>query len=447
MASASSQAANAASSARKKAGSLAQEGSSPLHASQSERSCSHRRTLLHEFTKHGDSRDATPAHRRGLRAPLHHERGREQRGGQHGEPLGVYSGGRKNQPGVTGAHRRCGWSALWVVSPRRRPAELSPPHGDLIVNCSLCSARYARPAWHIYRARMAFALLTCCVASALVPPSRVTTTAAIEAASSASSSSASFSAALLSWCIQLRGNSSCVRLSSPPREGRRGRGFLEDLPPKAKQAYLQYLPQLQLDGDFFAFELTPLLSQPGRWDKIFALTESTNIGSAQSVSRLDREFITPMRILTLSFPPDMGGEEMQASIDQFQKSMFKLSALARKNAMTGNVAAPTAASEVKQVEEAFDGGRLALNKFFEAVTLAPAPNGCCPSRRRHRCSRRRGYPRSERLYTQLLKDAALCRNRGGEQLAGLWGQLMVYGTIPGVNPCGDAAAKYYTQGL
>ena len=57
------------------------------------------------------------------------------------------------------------------------------------------------------------------------------------------------------------------------------------------------------------------------------------------------------------------------------------------------------------------------------------------------------YPRSKALYTQLLKDAAICRNRGGEALAGVWGQLMVYGTVPGVNPCGNAAEKYYRQGL
>jgi len=45
-----------------------------------------------------------------------------------------------------------------------------------------------------------------------------------------------------------------------------------------------------------------------------------------------------------------------------------------------------------------------------------------------------------------MKDAALCRNRGGEQLAGIWGQLMVYGTVPGVNPCGSVnMASYFQQ--
>jgi hypothetical protein len=225
----------------------------------------------------------------------------------------------------------------------------------------------------------------------------------------------------------------------------RGEDLLDELPPKAKQAYLQYLPQLQLDGDYFAFELTPLLAQPGRWDKIFALTESTNIGSAQSVSRLDREFITPMRILALAFPPDLGGEDMQSAIDNFQKSMFRLSSLARKNAMTGNVAAPNAA-EIKEVETAFDGGRKALNAFYEAVNTGAGAARLTPIPPIPQMMKGEGYPRSKTLYTQLLKDAALCRNRGGEQLAGLWGNLMVYGTIPGVNPCGDAAAKYYMQG-
>ena len=43
------------------------------------------------------------------------------------------------------------------------------------------------------------------------------------------------------------------------------------------QAYLQYLPQLQLDGDFFVFELEPMLAQPGRWDRISEIVPSTDI--------------------------------------------------------------------------------------------------------------------------------------------------------------------------
>ena len=96
---------------------------------------------------------------------------------------------------------------------------------------------------------------------------------------------------------------------------------------------------------------------------------------------------------------------------------------------------------------AFDAGRVALNGFFAAVNSGVGASRLVPVPPVSQALKGEGYPRSKRLYTQLLKDAALCRNRGGEQLAGLWGQLMVYGTIPGVNPCGDAAAQYYTQGL
>ena len=55
--------------------------------------------------------------------------------------------------------------------------------------------------------------------------------------------------------------------------------LLEELPPKAKQAYLQYLPQLQIDGDFFMFDLPPMVSQPGRWDLIYT-TEKAGFTSS-----------------------------------------------------------------------------------------------------------------------------------------------------------------------
>ena len=81
-----------------------------------------------------------------------------------------------------------------------------------------------------------------------------------------------------------------------------------------------------------------------------------------------------------------------------------------------------------------------MNTFFAAVNEATG------SKRLVDIPKLGGpYPRSEKLYTQLLKDAALCRNRGGEALAGIWGNLMVYGTVPGVNPCGNAAEMYFSQ--
>mmetsp|Transcript_14119 Transcript_14119/g.42301 ORF Transcript_14119/g.42301 Transcript_14119/m.42301 type:complete len:298 (+) Transcript_14119:289-1182(+) len=223
----------------------------------------------------------------------------------------------------------------------------------------------------------------------------------------------------------------------------------DDLPPKAQQAYQQYWPALQLAADSYVFELYDLLPEPGRWDSIGAITESTDIGSAASVSKLEREYLTPMRILALAFPPDAGGEEMQAALNKFQGSMFQLSRLARAGQTTGNVAAPSA-KEVAAVEKTWDDGRTAINSFFEALNSGTAGAASASGKVAPRLvgipPKGAGYPRSKKLYTQLRKDAALCRNRGGEALAGLWGNLMVYGTVPGVNPCGSVnMANYFAQ--
>jgi hypothetical protein len=219
---------------------------------------------------------------------------------------------------------------------------------------------------------------------------------------------------------------------------------LEELPPKAKAAYLQYLPQFQLDADYFVFDLLPLLKTPGQWSLIYSLTASTSIGSAASVSKLDQDFIIPMKSIALTFPPDVGTEDMQDAIQDFQGAIFKLAKGARKGTTEGNVAPPSA-QEMKEVEGSWEAARVALNKFFNIVNEATSSKRLVQIPPASAAGA--GYPRSKQLYTNLKKDAALCRQRGGQTLAGLWGQLMVYGTVPGVNPCGNAAEKYFAQGV
>jgi len=220
-------------------------------------------------------------------------------------------------------------------------------------------------------------------------------------------------------------------------------GLLEDIPVKAKQAYLQYLPQLQLASDYYFFDLQPLLDNPGRYDLIWALTETGTAGAGTSVSRLEREFVTPMKILALAFPPDLGGEEMQENLDTFQKAMFTISRQARKGSATGNVAGASKA-EMAEIFATYEVGRVALNNFFRTLNDSTGTKRLVeiPTK-----ANAKAYPRSKALYTALLKEAAICRNRGGEALAGLWGGLMVYGTVPGVNPCGNSALAYYSQGI
>ena len=58
---------------------------------------------------------------------------------------------------------------------------------------------------------------------------------------------------------------------------------------------------MQLAADYFVFELRDQIKNPQQWDAIGATMVSKSIGSAQSPSRMEREFIQPMRILALSF--------------------------------------------------------------------------------------------------------------------------------------------------
>jgi len=114
-----------------------------------------------------------------------------------------------------------------------------------------------------------------------------------------------------------------------------------------------------------------------------------------------------------------------------------------KGASTGNTAGASAA-EIKEIIATYDVGRVALNRFFATLNENTGTKRLVeiPTK-----ANVKAYPRSKALYTALQKEAALCRNRGGEALAGLWGGLMVYGTVPGVNPCGNSAMAYFSQGL
>jgi hypothetical protein len=201
------------------------------------------------------------------------------------------------------------------------------------------------------------------------------------------------------------------------------------------EAYNKQWPTLQLAADYYAFDLKPLVDNPGAWNVISELGASTSIGSAASVSRLEREFFTPMRILVSSVPPDME-DDLQSAFNKFQVAMGKLTRLARAGQTTGDLAMPED-SEIVEVKKSWEEGRESLNKFFVALNvitgtdrMTTIPEGG------------EGYPRSKKRFKQLQKDLAMCRNRGGELLAGIYGQLMVYGTT-GTNPCGNLNLNNY----
>jgi len=207
---------------------------------------------------------------------------------------------------------------------------------------------------------------------------------------------------------------------------------LDELPRNTQIAYQRWWPAMQLGADFYTFELLDRVRNPQRWDLIGAFI---GVGGDSSASRLEREFISPMTILALAFPPDAGGDDMQEALLKFRKSMGQLGKVAGSSPGPGP---PMSSQEKAAAMAEWEGGRVALNNFLAALNTATettrliaVPEGGV------------GYPRSKERYVQLNKDAALCRNRGGEQLAGLWGNLMVYGTVPGVDPCGSVKMSNY----
>lgn len=208
---------------------------------------------------------------------------------------------------------------------------------------------------------------------------------------------------------------------------------LNELPPRTVIAYQRTWPAMQLGADFYAFELLDRVKSPQKWDLVGAY-----VGGGLESSRLEREFLSPMTILSLAFPEDLGGDEMQGALQSFRASQFALVRAAGSS--PGPTAGPTTAEKAVALGH-WESGRVALNDFLVALNVAtdttrltPIPAGAV------------GYPRDKQRYLELRQGQALCRNRGGEQLAGLWSGLMVYGTVPGVDPCGSVnLANYFDQ--
>tara|TARA_B110001452_G_C15141204_1_gene397347 strand:+ start:202 stop:1017 length:816 start_codon:yes stop_codon:yes gene_type:complete len=206
---------------------------------------------------------------------------------------------------------------------------------------------------------------------------------------------------------------------------------LDDLPRGARTVFMREWPALQLGTDSYVFEVRDRVGDPTRWDLVGSFLGR---GGDSSSSRVERELLAPMTVLSLAFPPDAGGEDMQAALGRFRAAMGRLGRVA--------IQGPYGASkqELATALREWEAGRDALNAFSDALNAATGT-----TRLQTIPADYLTYPRSKARYTQLIKDTALCRNRGGEQLAGLWGNLMVYGTVPGVNPCGDInLANYFT---
>ena len=151
---------------------------------------------------------------------------------------------------------------------------------------------------------------------------------------------------------------------------------------------------------------------------------NNNKGQGQP-SRIERDYINPMRILSLSMPSD-AAEDMREAQFKFEKAAAGLSKIT--TGVRRDLPVEIGPNAQKDALAKWSDGRIALNEFFavlnESTGLnelkpvpAPGPN------------QNNEYGRSQKKYFEPMKKTKLCQNRGGPALSQAWGQLMVSGYL------------------
>lgn len=218
-------------------------------------------------------------------------------------------------------------------------------------------------------------------------------------------------------------------------------GNLVDLPPEAVRSYLQYRMPLQTSADYYVFELQDKIKDSDDWGEIGELFRALNNRGQGQPSRIEREYVNPMRILGLSMPPDIA-DRMRESQFKFEKAMTiitKATAGIRRD-----LPIEIDKNAVAIAQTGWEEGRVALNEFFDTLNEATGLSEmkAIPPAGPYQF---KDYGRSQRRYLELMKVTKLCQNRGGPTLSQAWGQLMVTGTVQ--DSCGIAAAleDYFYQ--
>jgi hypothetical protein len=212
-------------------------------------------------------------------------------------------------------------------------------------------------------------------------------------------------------------------------------GNLPDFPPEALRSYLQYRYPLQLAADFYIFDLQTMVSNTDSFGEVNDLVASrSSNGGGGGASRIERDYVNPMRIIGLSMPADVA-DDLRDSQFAFEKAMSKLTKAT--SGIRRGLSVEIESDVVPRALSAWEDGRLALNSFFITLNTAtgltneliPIP----PSGPNQTAE----YGRSVRRYNEFTKKTRLCQNRGGPTLSAAWGQLMVSGYLQdscGVEP-------------
>jgi hypothetical protein len=202
-------------------------------------------------------------------------------------------------------------------------------------------------------------------------------------------------------------------------------GNLPDLPSEAARSYLQYRIPLQIAADYYIFSLQDLVVDTDQWGDIGQLFRVNNNKGQGQPSRIERDYVNPMRILLLSFPPDVS-DDMRTEQFKFEKAMDKIS-----KATAGFKKDLPVEIDAKSIAAAKDGweeGRVALNGFFALLNESTGLNELQPIPAAGP-NQYKEYGRSAQRFNELTKKTKLCQNRGGPALSQAWGQLMVSGYL------------------
>ena len=125
--------------------------------------------------------------------------------------------------------------------------------------------------------------------------------------------------------------------------------------------------------------------------------------------------------IRLAIPPDDDAfAGLQKGEDQFSKAMARMtSTVANKG---GSIPVEITKDDVKFVRTCYEDARKGLNLYISTLNKGLEVNEL-----KLLPSDAADYPRSKFRYTDFLKKAKQCQNRGGQTLANTWGGLMVSG--------------------
>ncbi|KAL3816448.1 hypothetical protein ACHAXA_001030 [Cyclostephanos tholiformis] len=212
-------------------------------------------------------------------------------------------------------------------------------------------------------------------------------------------------------------------------------GLLPDLPPEAVRSYLQYRFPLQLAADYYIFDLQNMVRDTDEFGAVNDLVSSKGSrGGAGGASRIERDYVNPMRIIGLSMPPDYA-DDIRDSQFAFERAMSKMTKAT--GGIRRGLSVEIDGDAVPNAVAAWEEGRLALNSFFVTLNAATGLEGELTVIPPPGPDQIREYGRSIRRYNEFMKKTRLCQNRGGPTLSAAWGQLMVSGYLQdscGVEP-------------